>query len=139
MRMNHISLSSPYHNQIHLRYVPAGNYVLKVSNRNTRTRCEICSKLTIKIPERRHWRNIGFVTFANVFANIIYFSSPFSVLLESLVRACCSVIFNTASNCFSITWGLITRLTSSEVFTRFISLPYNISQICCNFKNEPTH
>ena len=29
-------------------------YLLKVNNRNTRTRCEICSKLTIKIPERRH-------------------------------------------------------------------------------------
>ena len=33
---------------------PAGMYLLKVSNRNTRTRCETCSKLTIKIPERRH-------------------------------------------------------------------------------------
>ena len=31
---------------------PAGNYMFKVSNRNTRTRCEIYSKLTIKIPER---------------------------------------------------------------------------------------
>ena len=29
--------------------VPAGNYMFKVNNRNTRTRCEICSKLTIKI------------------------------------------------------------------------------------------
>ena len=29
---------------------PAGIYLLKVNNRNTRTRCEICSKLTIKIP-----------------------------------------------------------------------------------------
>ena len=28
---------------------PAGNYMFKVNNRNTRTRCEICSKLTIKI------------------------------------------------------------------------------------------
>ena len=26
---------------------PAGIYLLKVNNRNTRTRCEICSKLTI--------------------------------------------------------------------------------------------
>ena len=34
---------------------PAGIYLLKVNNRNTRTRCEICSKLTIKIPERRQW------------------------------------------------------------------------------------
>ena len=29
----------------------AGIYMLKVNNRNTRTRCEICSKLTTKIPE----------------------------------------------------------------------------------------
>ena len=33
---------------------PAGNYIFKVNNRNTRTRCEICSKLTIKTPERHH-------------------------------------------------------------------------------------
>ena len=31
---------------------PVGIYMLKVKNRNTRTRCEICSKLTIKTPER---------------------------------------------------------------------------------------
>ena len=29
--------------------IPSGNYMLKINNRNTRTRCEICSKLTIKI------------------------------------------------------------------------------------------
>ena len=34
-------------------YHPAGNYMFKVNNRNTRARCEICSKLTIKTPERR--------------------------------------------------------------------------------------
>ena len=34
---------------------PAGIYLLKVNNRNTRTRCEICSKLTIKTPERSFW------------------------------------------------------------------------------------
>ena len=28
-------------------------YLLKVNNRNARTRCEICSKLTIKTPEQR--------------------------------------------------------------------------------------
>ena len=32
---------------------PAGNYMLKINNRNTRARCEICSKLTIKTPEQR--------------------------------------------------------------------------------------
>ena len=30
---------------------PANIYLFKVDNRNTRKRCEICSKLTIKIPE----------------------------------------------------------------------------------------
>ena len=38
---------------------PADIYLLKVNNRNTRTRCEICSKLTINTPESRHWRRSG--------------------------------------------------------------------------------
>ena len=38
---------------------PADNYMSKVNNRNTRTRCEICSTLTLKIPERRQWRRSG--------------------------------------------------------------------------------
>ena len=38
---------------------PAGIYLLKVNNRNTRTRCEICSKLTMKTPEQRHWHRSG--------------------------------------------------------------------------------
>ena len=38
---------------------PPGIYLLKVNNRNTRTRCEICSKFTIKTPKRRHWRRSG--------------------------------------------------------------------------------
>ena len=33
--------------QISFTY-PAGIYMFKVNNRNTRTRCEMCSKLTIK-------------------------------------------------------------------------------------------
>ena len=35
----------------------AGNYMFKVNNKDTRTACEICSKLTIKTPERHHWRS----------------------------------------------------------------------------------
>ena len=35
-------------NIIHFSYYRADNYMFKVNNRNTRTRCEICSKLTIK-------------------------------------------------------------------------------------------
>ena len=39
-------------------YYPDGNYMFKVNNRNTRTRCDICSKLTIKTPE---WRQNVFI------------------------------------------------------------------------------
>ena len=38
---------------------PVGIYLLKVNNRNSRARCEICSKLTIKTSERRQWRRSG--------------------------------------------------------------------------------
>ena len=41
------------------RSIPTGNYMFKISNRNTRTRFEICSDLTIKTPEWRHWRCSG--------------------------------------------------------------------------------
>ena len=39
--------------------IPAVNYMFKVKNGNTRTSCEICSKLTTKIPERGYWRRTG--------------------------------------------------------------------------------
>ena len=39
--------------------LPKETYLLKAKNRNTRTKYEICSKLTIKTPERRHWRHSG--------------------------------------------------------------------------------
>ena len=41
---------------LHLVHFPAGIYLFKVNNRNSRTMCKICSKLTIKTPERGQWR-----------------------------------------------------------------------------------
>ena len=46
--------SHPNKNVCGIVYNPAGNYMWKVNNGNTRTRCEMFSKLTIKTPERRH-------------------------------------------------------------------------------------
>ena len=43
----------------HVNIFPAGLYLLKVNNRRTRTRYEICSKSIIRTPERRHWRRFG--------------------------------------------------------------------------------
>ena len=38
---------------------PAVIYLLKVNKNNTRVICETYLKLTIKAPERRHWRRYG--------------------------------------------------------------------------------
>ena len=47
-----------------LLYVhPGGIYLLKVNKRNTRVRCEICLKLTIKTPERRSYSGPYFPAF----------------------------------------------------------------------------
>ena len=40
-------------------FYPAANYMFKVNHGNTRTRCEICSKLTIKTSGRRQWDGSG--------------------------------------------------------------------------------
>ena len=39
---------------------PVAIYLLNVNNKNIRTRCVICSKLTVKTPERRHWYIVNF-------------------------------------------------------------------------------
>ena len=53
----------------------AGIYLLKINNRNTGTRCEICSKLTIKTPEQRQYRSssIFFVNFEHISHLIVHF------------------------------------------------------------------
>ena len=61
-------------------HIPAVNYMFKVNNRNTRTNCEICSKLTIKIPERRHWSRSDDVNFEHISHHVLLF------LLLSLSR-----------------------------------------------------
>ena len=54
---------------------PANIYLLKVNNKSTRKRSEICSKLTLKTPEGSHWRRSG------VFINFNHISFLFLVLL----------------------------------------------------------
>ena len=60
---------------------PIDIYMFKVNNRHTRTRCEICSKLTIKTPERRHWRHSG--VFIVNFEHISHFVLVFLLLTLS--------------------------------------------------------
>ena len=60
----------------------SGIYMFKVNNRNTTTRCEIRSKLTIKTPERRKWRrsDVYIVNFEHISHLVLMF------LLLSLIR-----------------------------------------------------
>ena len=55
---------------------PTGNYMFKVNNGNTRTRCKICSKLTIKTQQRRQWRRSGvfIVNFEHISDLVLVFS-----------------------------------------------------------------
>ena len=50
-------------------------YLLKCNNRNTKTRCEICSELTIKTPERHQWPCSGvfIVNFEDISHHILVF------------------------------------------------------------------
>ena len=56
----------------------ATQHVLQVNNRNNRTRCEICSKLTIKTPERHHWCRSG--VFIGNFEHISHLVLVFSIV-----------------------------------------------------------
>ena len=53
----------------------ADMYLLRVNNRNTKTRCEICSKLTIKTPERCCWHrsSVFIVNFEDISHPILAF------------------------------------------------------------------
>ena len=50
-----LSLTSNTYTNAKIRIYPVGIYLLKGNNENYRTRCEICSKLKKKTPERPHW------------------------------------------------------------------------------------
>ena len=49
-------LSDTHVNSLATSCIPVGNYMFNVNNTDTRKRCEICSKLTVKTQERRQSR-----------------------------------------------------------------------------------
>ena len=75
---------------------PNGNYMFKVNNRNTRTRSEIFSKLTIKIPERRlACSSVSIVNFEQVNAgwvDILNTKEFISFLRTNNLKSACLVL-----------------------------------------------
>ena len=68
---------------------PAGIYLFKVNNGNTRAMCESCSKLKVKTPERRQWSHSGvfIVNFEQISHIVLVF--PLLVLNKSMpAREC---------------------------------------------------
>ena len=56
---------------------PAKICLVKIKDRKTKKRCEICSKLTLKTPERRHGQGVFVVNFE-------HFQPFFSISLVDL-------------------------------------------------------
>ena len=78
----------------------AGIYLLKVNNKNTRTRCEICSKLTIKTPERRHWCRSG--VFIVIFEHIRLLVLVFLLLTLGVVLVSLLLLWTYFTLCFDV-------------------------------------
>ena len=57
---------------------PADIFLLQVNSRDTRKRCQICSKLTIKTPERCQWLRSG--VFIVSFEHVLYLVLVFLLL-----------------------------------------------------------
>ena len=76
---------------------PLKIYTLKVDDRSTRKRCQICSKLTIKTSERRQWRL--FCLYFGLWGYFIPFYIAFFVYLEQVnvfwVESCSSMFRKT--------------------------------------------
>ena len=74
---------------INFYYIPAGNYMFKVNNRNTRTRCEICS--TINMFNNKDTRMMPLASFWCLYCELwTYFLLCFSVSIVNfeLVNVC---------------------------------------------------
>ena len=63
--------------------IPANKYMLQVSNRNTKKRCEIYAKLTIKTPEPRTASMERFAKIVNSWKQLTIFAT------NSLMRSPC--------------------------------------------------
>ena len=77
------------------------DYLIKVSNRNSRKRREICSKLTIKKPEWRHWHHSGIMFNISPFSTaciVTLNKSMFAWLSQTLKGYVCFYPYETCSS-----------------------------------------
>ena len=130
--------------------IPAGNYMFKVNYKNTRTRCEMCSKLAIKTPERHQWHCSGvfIVNFELISHLVLVFlllslNENFSIRQIRLQRNKTSQLKDKNFIPFrTLKWSLIHETNSQKskihLIIYFCSIWFNISRkyipvtIACN-------
>ena len=98
-----------------LRNNPDNIYLFKVNNRNFGKWCEICSKLTIKTPERRHWRRFG--VFIVNFEHISHLSLVFLLLTLNIVRRKNSGLESRVGTCLYKIWSSRDQTECKSFFT----------------------
>ena len=103
---------------------PANIYMFKFNNRNTKKRSKLCSKLTIIIPERHHWRHSGVFIIAKLHVYGYRFDKA-SLRLTQLTFTCSKStikIFKKVQNMFKVN-NRNTRTTPLTSFWRFAPFP----------------
>ena len=104
-------------------HYPVDIYLLKVNNRNTRTRCEICSKLTIKTSERRQWR-VSIVNFELVIADWVHFGVTANRIFSYITsenRHCNQVMLPSRDFVMYIPWVKLFRKWLKQVMLLTLS------------------
>ena len=102
--------------------IPAGNYMFKVNSRNTRTWCEICSKLKIKIPEQRLSRR--YVAFIVNFEHILHLVLVYLLLTLNMKLP--------AGNLSHKARSLSSSIRTIDSFS-YTSVDFTISRMLCKF------
>ena len=98
-------------------HYPACFYKLKVNNKNTKTSCEICSKLTIKTPERRQGRRSG--VFIVNFEHTSHLVLEFLLLTLQVIAGWVMSLIVKAAHCYP----------KEYLFQKFASHTYRVIDI----------
>ena len=97
--------------------------MFKVNNINTRKRCKICSMLTIKTSEWRHWRwsGIFIVNFEHIsHLFLVFLLSTFNkYMLARLCLPVSSSVFRTLSNIYEQAFFCKILANLSKLFQKF--------------------
>ena len=115
---------------------PVNMYLLQVNNRDSRRKCEICSKLNIKTPERRQCHRSS--VFIVNFEHILHIALLFLIVQECIKLTCADWVF-------WLKMIVITVYTKVIEVTRYIFkllavlahvLTVNISKCIINFAEQ---